>query len=50
MYGDLNCDIPFLTADKQMEWLGKNIKPQLILWTGDSSSHDLYNLHEEDVL
>ena len=37
-----------------MEWLSKNLighrKPDLILWTGDSISHDLIGISEEDVL
>jgi len=48
-YGELTCDIPFVTAEKQVEWLAENLEPDLILWTGDSSSHDLYNMGEKDV-
>lgn len=32
-----------------MEWLKNNIKPDIILWTGDSSSHDLFNMKASDV-
>jgi hypothetical protein len=42
-----------ITAEKQVEWLSKNLighrKPDLILWTGDSISHDLVGISEEDV-
>lgn len=54
-YGELSgCDLPIITAQKQIEWLSKNLighrKPDLILWTGDSISHDLVGISEEDVL
>lgn len=49
-YGELTCDIPYVTAVKQMESLVKYAKENLpegekidlILWTGDSVSHDLH--------
>jgi len=37
------------TAEKQVEWLANNLSPDLILWTGDSSSHDLYRLTAKDI-
>jgi len=50
-YGELTgCDLPMETAKKSIEWLSKNLvghrKPDIILWTGDSISHDLIGITE----
>jgi len=41
------------TAQKSIEWLSKNLvghrKPDMILWTGDSISHDLTGITESDI-
>lgn len=50
LYGEYPCDIPYITADKQLEWLAKNEKIDLILWTGDSVSHDLHSIKYADVI
>ena len=46
-YGELTCDIPFETARKQMEAIVEYERTSkqridLILWTGDSVSHDVH--------
>lgn len=53
-YGELtNCDLPLEAAEAQMKWLAKNLKndlkPDIILWTGDSVSHDLVSLNKDTV-
>jgi hypothetical protein len=54
-YGETTCDIPYITAVKQIESLlkyerevlfPKNEKIDMILWTGDSISHDLHNTNQ----
>lgn len=50
MFGEFTCDIPYITAEKQLEWLGQNEKIDLILWTGDSVSHDLHSITHTDVI
>ena len=43
-YGELTCDIPYITAEKQMEALTKiDEKIDLIMWTGDSIAHDVHH-------
>lgn len=58
-YGEVTCDIPFVTAVKQIESLleyerdvlkPKNEKIDLILWTGDSISHDLHHTNQQHTL
>jgi|LauGreDrversion4_2_1035121.scaffolds.fasta_scaffold161951_2 hypothetical protein len=54
-YGEVAfCDIPEITAREQMEWLKENLrghlKPSLILWTGDSTSHEMVETSEEHVI
>ena len=53
-YGELtNCDMPLETAEKQLNWLRDNLidsnRPDLILWTGDSISHQMLHISEEEV-
>jgi len=54
-YGELAfCDLPEVTAREQIEWLNQNLrgdlKPDLILWTGDSANHDINEETEESVI
>ncbi len=58
-YGEITCDIPYITAVKQIESLleyerkflkPKNEKIDLILWTGDSISHDVHNTNQQHTL
>ena len=51
-YGEDTCDIPYTAAVKQIESLlkyerevlfPKNERIDMILWTGDSISHDLHH-------
>ena len=54
-YGELAlCDLPEITAREQIQWLKQNLrgdlKPDLILWTGDSASHDITGMTEESLI
>ena len=56
-YGELTCDIPYLTAEKQLELLRDQFLERnefapfdIIYWTGDSIGHDLHNVSPEEVL
>ena len=51
-YGELTCDIPMITAVKQMQALVEWIKESgedidMILWTGDSVAHDIHRVTED---
>jgi len=41
-YGDFNCDIPTVLLQDTFNWIGQNlVKPDFILWTGDSAGHHI---------
>jgi predicted MPP superfamily phosphohydrolase len=46
--------MPLTTCRLQLEWLRAHLigdlKPSLILWTGDSVSHDIRHMTEEHVV
>ena len=48
------CDLPYNSCQGQIEWLKENLRgemaPDLILWTGDSVSHDMQHMTEETIL
>jgi sphingomyelin phosphodiesterase len=53
-YGEYSCDLPFAAAQAEVKWLnenlvGEHLKPDLIIWTGDSISHDVRSVTEEHV-
>lgn len=54
-FGEITgCDIPLISCRGQLEWLRDNLRgemaPDLILWTGDSVSHDMQHMTEEKVI
>ena len=48
------CDLPLTTCQEQMKWFKENLtgelKPSLIIWSGDSVSHDLTHITKEKVI
>ena len=46
--------MPEITAREQIQWLKQNLrgdlKPDLILWTGDSASHDITGMTEDRLI
>ena len=52
-YGEYTCDFPLEGAKAQMKWFKDNLteekKPSLIVWTGDSLSHKVLGLKENDL-
>lgn len=52
-FGEITgCDIPLETCREQLKWFAENLpkQPDLILWTGDSVSHDMAYMTREKVL
>ena len=51
-WGSLNapCDIPLWTYKNALEFISKNIKPDLIFWTGDIPAHDVWDQTRADQL
>jgi hypothetical protein len=46
--------LPFAAAEAEVKWLNENLigdhlKPDIIIWSGDSISHDVRSITEEYV-
>ena len=37
---DVRCDIPVITVNETLEYIKGEIKPDMLIWTGDNSPHD----------
>ena len=42
--------MPYKAAEKQMEWLKNNEEFDLIVWSGDSSGHDIDKIGVEEAV
>jgi len=46
--------MPLFTAQDQINWLKENLrghlKPELIIWTGDSASHSMEYMDEKEIV
>ena len=36
----MNCDIPLITVNQTLEYIRTELKPDMVVWTGDNSPHD----------
>jgi sphingomyelin phosphodiesterase len=43
------CDLPVKTLERFVEVIATEIKPDLILWTGDNPPHDIWKESQEEV-
>jgi len=41
------CDLPLRTLEAMIEQISEEIKPDLVLWTGDNGSHDVWKLSND---
>lgn len=41
------CDLPERTIENMINYIATEIKPDLVLWTGDNGSHDVWSLGED---
>ena len=41
-WGDENCDLPPWTFDAIAEFIGTEIQPDMVLWTGDNADHNIW--------
>lgn len=48
-YGTWGCDIPVALLRLMGDYVNREIKPDVVLWTGDAPPHDQYNYNEEYV-
>lgn len=37
------CDVPLRTISNLLEYASEEIKPDFIIWTGDSAAHDVWH-------
>ena len=46
----LNCDPPMITIRAALEFAKSELKPDLIIWTGDNSPHDYSTCSAEESM
>ena len=39
-WGDYWCDLPVATFENLLEYVANDLKPDIVMWGGDSPSHD----------
>jgi sphingomyelin phosphodiesterase len=45
-----HCDLPIITVYNFLEHIKNDIKPDIILWTGDSNSHSVWNSTQQETI
>lgn len=48
-WGSYMCDLPYKTAESAMQFIRDEIEPDALIWTGDITPHDGYNLDEQQA-
>jgi len=48
-WGDFDCDIPKRTFESMLQYIKDNVKPDLILWTGDNTPHNVWDEKRSEV-
>ena len=50
-WGSANiCDLPSKTYQSMLDYIVNEVQPDLILWTGDNSAHDIYQNTQTEVI
>jgi len=49
-WGDYNCDLPHNTLVDFMQYVRDEIKPDMFIWTGDNSAHDVWKNSNPEVI
>ena len=44
------CDLPKITVEQSFDYIANVVKPDLIVWTGDSPSHFFYNMTQYEPI
>ena len=44
------CDVPQKLLEHLMDFIVDDVTPDVIFWTGDNSSHNIYNNTEDEVI
>jgi len=46
-WGDFKCDIPVWTLENMLDYIREEVKPDGVMWLGDSIPHNVETLTEE---
>jgi sphingomyelin phosphodiesterase len=49
-WGDYNCDLPQVTLESMLAYIRDTVKPDIVIWTGDSVSSDMWELQESNIV
>ena len=48
-FGSAFCDLPVETLDSMLQHIADTVRPDLLFWTGDNTSHNDWNNSQEEV-
>jgi predicted MPP superfamily phosphohydrolase len=49
-WGDYNCDTPSSTLESMLAYVRDVVKPDIVIWTGDSVPHNIWGNSDEEVV
>jgi len=49
-WGDYNCDLPIDTFRSLMKFVKSEVDPHMIMWGGDTASHDNWHMNVEETV
>lgn len=49
-WGSYLCDIPHKLLSNMLEYIRDEIKPDLLVWTGDNSAHNVWDNTQEEII
>lgn len=49
-WGSFQCDLPPITLEAMFEYIAKEVKPDVLIWTGDNAPHSIWETNVEEVL
>lgn len=48
-WGGSNCDMPMRTLQSMLSYISEEIKPDMLIWTGDNSAHNVWDNTVEEI-
>lgn len=49
-WGNYRCDLPYKTLKHMLEFVRDDIKPDMFIWNGDNSAHNVWDNTEQEVI
>jgi sphingomyelin phosphodiesterase len=49
-WGAYTCDLPSATLESMLAYVRDVVKPDIVIWTGDSVPHNIWGVSEEEVV